>query len=562
MRRGLRVVGQVREAFEALAGQLRRQPLLLGAALFLAGVVAGYRFVRWPLAAAGAVLCAAVLLWRRQGSGARGARAAALITLLVLAGWSRSAWDQAGRRDEADRLGDREPRQTFLCRVGADVAVTPVRGEAAKYTFRAERVKAVGDGDPLPIRYLPVVVNWYGAYSVSGTNAPQAGAVWRVSGRAKVQKGRDGLPALTLNTGEDRAERVLDADSGSWLVRAAQARRVAARRVTVGIESWGVVPQLNQAMMLGCRSEIPADMRRVFSNSGTIHVFAISGLNIALVAGLLIVVVSALGVPRPYWVLGVAPLLIFYTLASGAQPSAVRACVMAIIYFAAPLFGRRPSGLAALAGTALLVYALAPWLVYSIGCTLSFAVMGGLVVFCKPFCTVGRTLCRLPLLEQRACLYAKAGNAAAAARLLGLRTAARFMIDSVAVSLAAWLASLPLSAYYFGRFTPGGFFANLVIAPCAFLVMVAGSLGLVASFVSDWLASCFNHAAGFFTLVMIKTAELTVSFEWANFRIPKWEPWLVWLWFAVLAGCAFWLRLRRPADGMEWLEPGDGGWGR
>ena len=85
------------------------------------------------------------------------------------------------------------------------------------------------------------------------------------------------------------------------------------------------MPGLNQAMMLGCRNEIPRDMRRVFSNSGTIHVFAISGLNIALVAALLIALVSALGVPRPHWVLVVAPLLVFYTFASGAQPSAVRA---------------------------------------------------------------------------------------------------------------------------------------------------------------------------------------------------------------------------------------------
>ena len=435
-------------------------------------------------------------------------------------------------------------------------ASTPVRGEAAKFTFHAEHLRDAA-GQRL-FRYLPVEVNWYGARQSELTLAPHAGEIWQLTGRATVKKGRDGRLALTVNTGEERAKKLTDADLGAWLVRISKARREAARRLVIGIEDWSVVAGLNTAMMLGCRNEIPRDMRRVFSNSGTIHVFAISGMNIALIAALLIVGVSAMGVPRPYWVLVVAPLLIFYTFASGSQPSAVRACLMAVIYFAAPLFGRRPSGIAALSGTALLVYAYAPYLVYNIGCTLSFAVMGGLVVFCQPFCALGRVLCRVGVLEQRARLFKQAGSPMAEMRVRILLAVVIGAIDTVAVSLAAWLASLPLTAYYFARFTPGGFFANLVIAPCAFLVMVGGCLGLAASFVSDWMASCFNHAAGFFTVIMIKTAEVTVGYQWSNFRITRWEPWMVWCWFIVLAACAVWLRVRRPADGLAWLDGVEG----
>ncbi len=528
----------------------QQQPLLAGGFLFLAGVHIGYRAGLWPLAAAGALGCC---LWLARSAGRGLAGWLGRAALLVLLGWGRSAWDADGRRAEAERLGAAAARQTFVCRVGPDVAVRPMRGNQAKYAFRCERVRLTGAAGAEALRYLPVQVNWFGDRRAAERGAPQPGEVWRVTGRPSVRAGRDGLLSLTVNTGEERAERLVPADAGSWLVRLARARRLAARRVSIGIEQWGVVPTLNQAMMLGCRSEIPPEMRRVFSNSGTIHVFAISGLNIALVAGLLIVVVAGLGVPRPYWVLGVAPLLIFYTFMSGAQPSAVRACVMAIIYFAAPLFGRRPSGLTALLSTAGLVYACAPHLLYNIGCTLSFAVMGGLVVFCKPFCEAGRALCRVPRWEQQARLYEKAGSPVRAARLVWLTAALRCVIDSVAVSLAAWLASLPLSAYYFGRFTPGGFVANLVIAPCAFVVMVAGCLGLAASYVSHWAASCFNHAAGLFTVVMIRTAEVTVGFRWSNFRVERWEPWMVWVWFVLLALCAAWLHLRRP-DGLAWLE--------
>jgi len=537
---------------ETLWEQHRRQPLLMSAALFLAGIVCGYGLGLWPAAIGGTGICGLLLLGWRCGTVPRAAIAAALLFLL---GWSDAAWNDRGRLREAERVKGAGGRQTFVCRVGPEVAVTPMRGKAAKFTFRAEHLRNA-DGKRM-FYYLPVEVNWFGSRQAELTLAPQPGEVWRLTGRANVKRGRDGRLSLTVNTGEERAVKLTDADLGAWLVRIHRARRQAARRVAIGIEDWGVVPTLNQAMMLGCRSEIPRDMRRVFANSGTIHVFAISGLNIALVASMLIVLVAALGVPRPYWVLGVTPLLVFYTFASGAQPSAVRACLMAVIYFAAPLFGRKPNGIAALSATALIVYAYSPALIYNIGCTLSFAVMGGLVVFCQPFCVIGRKCCRIALLEQRALMLKQAGSPAAATRLRFLCAALNGIISSVAVSLAAWLASLPLTAYYFARFTPGGFFANLVIAPCAFLVMVGGGLGLVASFVSDAVAACFNHAAGFFTVIMIWTAEVTAGYGWANFRIARWESWMVWCWFLVLIASAVWLHVRKPADGLAWLDGAD-----
>ena len=137
------------------------------------------------------------------------------------------------------------------------------------------------------------------------------------------------------------------------------------------------------------------------------------------------------------------------------------------------------------------------------------------------------------------------------------KTAVRSVSDAFAVSLAAWLASVPLTAYYFGRFTPGGLFANLVIGPCSFFIVVAGCLGMAASLLSEWAASLFNHAAGFFTLVMVRTAEVTAACPGGNFRIAKWAPWMVWAWFGVLVGVAGWLRARRP-DGLAWLNEGVG----
>ena len=145
-----------------------------------------------------------------------------------------------------------------------------------------------------------------------------------------------------------------------------------------------------------------------------------------------------------------------------------------------------------------------------------------------------------------------AGEKARARRLQMLARAVMWVSDSFAVSLAAWLASVPLTAYYFGRFTPGGLFANLVVGPCSFFIVVAGCLGVAASVASEWVAGCFNHAAGCFTWVMVKTAQATAACPGANLRIAPWPLWWVWLWFGALLALAVWLRTRRP-DGLAWL---------
>jgi competence protein ComEC len=534
----------------ALATQHRRQPLAAVAVLFLSGIACGFRWGDALAAGIGAAVCAVawVLGSRLTRDGSRFTARLSLFLLPLLAGWTLAALDRDGRAGEARRfLGVSEAR-TFVCRVGPEVVVTPLKGHSAKVTFRAEAV-TVEDGG-FAIRRLPVEITWFGA--VEG--GPQPGERWRLRGKGRARKGRNGLLGLAVNTGEGRAERLAAADAAAWRVRAARMRREAARRVAIGIEGWGDIPALNQAMLLGSRYGMPPAMRRVFVDSGTIHVFAISGLHIVLVAAVFALAVSAFGVPRNCWVLLVGPPLVFYTVMTGARPSAVRACLMALLYLLAPLIGRRPDGGAALAGTALIVHALRPALLYDVGSVLSFAVMGGLVVFCRPFCDAARRACRLGRLEEQARLLRAAGAAVRAKRVDALAGATKWVADSFAVSLAAWLASVPLTAYYFGRFTPGGLLANLVVGPCAFFVVVGGCLGLAASGVSAWLASSFNHAAGFFTWVMVATAKWTAARPGANVRVENWPPWAVWAWFGALLVAAVWLRVRRPRDGLEWLE--------
>ncbi len=530
-----------------MSGLYRRQPLLTLAALLLAGIVCGYRTGFWPISAAGVFICGAGAVFLRRALWRR----LFVLTLFFCVGWLLSARDLDGRRNEA-RILEAAPKQRYLCCVGPRVTVSPLRGRSARFSFSATNFRSADK--VLKCRYTPVTVDWYGSRDAEDAQAPRAGEEWMLTGKGRVRKGRNGLTKIFVSTGAERSSRLSGADSGTWQARIAAARRHAAKRLMIGIEDWGAVSPLIQAMLLGNRNEMSREMRRIFADSGTIHVFAISGLHIAFVAGLLVIAVRLLGFQRPYWGVFVVPLLIFYTVATGARPSAVRACIMAFLFLSAALFGRRPSALAALAGTALVVHVFCPWLVFEVGNILSFVVMGGLVAFCGPFREIAHRSCGIAKIEEKARLLEAAGEKLRARRVRSFKKFVQFFADSFAVSLAAWISSVPLTAYYFGRFTPGGLLANLVVAPCAFLIVMAGFLGLLSSFFCTGMAACFNNAAGFFTWVMTRTAYFTAKFPGGNFHVRKWELWIVGLWFAGLAVLALWLHTAGRDTGMSWLE--------
>jgi len=544
----------------------QRQPLLIGGAFFILGICLGYvttPVLDLPGLLAAFCLCGIVVVLRRRDWKKEGLKICDLALLSLscfILGAGRAAWDQAGRAQEATWLmaDDGKVTCSVSCRVGPDVKETPFLGHSVRYSFQAgESTVHTSKGD-LPLRYLPLTVNWF-ASDADKEIAPKPGECWSFRGRvALTQARRSQLAVLTLNTGknEKRSFRLDREHEGVWPLRLASLRREAIQRLGLGLEGWGPIPGLNQAMLLGYNSEMPKAMRKIFSDSGTIHVFAVSGLHIAFVAGLLVLLVGMTGVKRTYWIFLIGPLLIGYTLITGARPSAIRACLMALFFFLAPLIGRRPTLMSSLMITAVMVHAWCPDFVFDIGSVLSFTVMVGLIAFMGPFCLFFQTLVGCERLRAQEELLLAAGCTQKAAWMRRMRVCLRFLADSLAVSLAAWLASVPLTGYYFGRFTPGGLLANLIITPCSGFIVVAGTLGLVTSYFNEWIAITFNHAASFLTSIMVKTAEVTAACPGLGVDTGKWAVWQVMVWLVGLLALYGWMYWRSlPKDGLAWLKP-------
>ncbi len=535
---------------------LPRRPILGVACLLIVGTGAGLKVgfsdllpILLPLTAA---VCTASLYWVRR-SGAYGL--AAVATAVCCAGFLSGAVSEETRRGEHRWLKAHATEPVYVRGVVDRAVDTPSYGaRTSRPTVALRRVVIEHESGVYALKHVKAKVTWYG-----GERLPQTGETWAFRTRLPRLRMRARHPYLPVNSRPDDAVRLAAPAFWDWRPLADRARQSAARRLALGIASWPVVPVLIQAMLLGTRSAIPQEMNAVFRDSGTIHVFAISGLGIGLVAAVLATGLALLAVPRPRWGLVLIPLLTGYTLMTGASPSAVRACLMASFYFGAPLIGRKPDAGTALAAAALLQIAWEPRDLFNLSFLLSYTVMAGLILLCPPFSRLFRKALRVESAATQAALLRLSQRLTSkqrpftrqawAVRTAMWRYTARiYFADTLAMGVAAWIASIPLTAYYFGRFIPGGLLANLVVVPASFLITITGSIAILASFFSDAAAEIFNHAAAACTSVMVEASRLTVCIPGASVPVAAPPMGLIAAWYAAMLVLAWLLNTASPKE--------------
>jgi len=130
-------------------------------------------------------------------------------------------------------------------------------------------------------------------------------------------------------------------------------------------------------------SGLPDDLQQDFKDTGTSHIIAISGFNIAIIAAIFLSLFGrAFGPRRGAVVAGIG--IVFYTLLVGADAAVVRAAVMGVTALFARHFGRRQDGLVTLfaAGAGMCLYN--PYYTQDVGFQLSFFATLGLILYGEP----------------------------------------------------------------------------------------------------------------------------------------------------------------------------------
>ncbi len=291
--------------------------------------------------------------------------------------------------------------------------------------------------------------------------------------------------------------------------------------------------QLLWAMTLGWKTALTGEVSEPFMRSGTMHVFAISGLHIALIAWILVSLLGVLKVPRGWCGLIVIPLIWAYTGVTGFQASAIRSTIMMTIIIAGWALKRPSNLLNSLAAAAFIILLWDPQQLFQAGFQLSFFVVLSLALFTPVLDKVRQRLLQPdPLLpDQLRPRWQK-----------WLRKPAHWVTAGLVTSLAAWLGSMPLIAWYFHLFTPVTLLANLVVVPLSSAALACNLASLV---VGGWFPACaelFNHSAWLFMCSMIRISELAAQAPGGVFFVapPSWLTFLLYYGLLVSA-MAGWL---------------------
>jgi len=313
----------------------------------------------------------------------------------------------------------------------------------------------------------------------------------------------------------------------------------AQRTLARGLPAHDEPLRLMWAMTLGWKTALTGEVNEPFMRSGTMHIFAISGLHIALIAGILVSLLRVLRVPRIWCGAVVIPLIWFYTAATGWQPSAIRSTVMMTIIIGGWSL-RRPSDLLnSLAAAAFVILIWDPQQLFQASFQLSFFVVLSIALFMPPLKKLrDRLLATDPLLAPEVMTK----------RQRAFRWVARVVATGFVTSLAAWLGSLPLTAYYFHLFCPVTLLANLIIVPMSSLALMCNLGSLICGDWFPWATELFNHSGWFWMLGMVKISRWATEIPGAYFYVPSPSPLTFWIYYGVLIGTMsgwLWARERR-----------------
>lgn len=239
---------------------------------------------------------------------------------------------------------------------------------------------------------------------------------------------------------------------------------------------------------------------------------------------LLLLVLRAAGVTQPYWCFWLTPLLVLYVLMTGLAPSAVRACLMAVFFWLAPLLQRKPDGLTALAWSALVLLAWDPTQWLDIGFLLSYAAVLGLLLLYPPFAVLGRKLLKPDpwRLEEEPWWQRWP------------RSLLRHVLLLALTSLAVCLVTDPLTMRYFNLLSPVALLANLAVVPAAGLMMTLGVLAMLCGTIWAPLAELFNYANLPVISFIMRCVEWSAALPSGHFyfRSPSW--WWIALYYIAL----------------------------
>jgi len=259
-------------------------------------------------------------------------------------------------------------------------------------------------------------------------------------------------------------------------------------------ESASVLPpaerSLVPALVDGDDSQMPAEVADQFRETGLTHLLAVSGANLTLMLGFVLLVARWCGVRgRGHLVVGLGA-VVFFVLLARPQPSVLRAAAMGVVGIVGLSTGGQRRGVRTLCVAVVVLLLLDPWLARSAGFILSVLATAGIVVLAPGW------------------------------RDRLTRWLPRPIAEAVSVPLAAQLVCTPVVAAISGQVSLVAVISNLLAAPAVAPATVLGLLGGLVALVNDPVAHLVGRVAGVPAWWIVTVAERGAAFDGASLDWP------------------------------------------
>jgi competence protein ComEC len=241
-----------------------------------------------------------------------------------------------------------------------------------------------------------------------------------------------------------------------------------------------------EALLIGYKKNLDPELLQAYSNTGVVHIIAISGMHLGMIYGLLLFILNPLGKTAiGNWLkLAIMLLVIWsFTLLTGAAASILRSAIMFSFIIIGQPYQKKAPIYNSIAASAFCILLYNPLQLWDIGFQLSYAAVIAIVAFAKP-------LCHLVFVENK---------------LL------RFAWQLTAVTLAAQIGTIPLLLFYFHQFPNLFIFSNFIAVPLSGLILYTEILLMLISPIqpmAQFTGLLIERLIGFMNRIIENTARI------------------------------------------------------
>jgi len=270
--------------------------------------------------------------------------------------------------------------------------------------------------------------------------------------------------------------------------------------------------EIIEAMTIGNKQTIPADVRDNFNKTGTSHILSISGLHIGMIAAtgyffIIIILKFSEYLMLRFNIIKIAALgafiiVMIYAAIAGMGVTVIRSTLMALVFLIALIAGRKIDLYNSLALAGLVILTISPEALFDISFQLSFMAVLSIIYIVPIFSNISHiSPTMLTGLSYRIFSY---------------------LYLSVLVCLAATVGTLPLIIFYFNRVSVVTIIANLIAVPImGTLALAMAMFFLLGAFFSPVIAGFFVKLAAFLVGISVEIINKLAALPWSSFIFTK-----------------------------------------